>query len=764
MDAPGQVITAPSAQHKSRFRNFQNQTLWNRTVGQFADGQSPSSRSATMRLFLVSCATLFLEIMLIRWISTEIRIFAYFQNLALIACFLGFGLGCYWSDRAKSFLLSFLAIIGIIVLANLPVPGWSGFLEAVSNRLALSSDAAIWGYPGAYLHVQAWTLTILSVLVVAAFLMLLVAAMIPLGQWVGLYLDDAENVVGAYSVNLLGSIIGVWLMVVLAFNWLPPVYWFGAAGSLLLLCRWPSWKSVAICVAIMAGGLLGLSHLGIIKSFRWNLDKLPMGETRIFWSPYQKLQVSALGDNEYVVHVNNTGYMTVYNLSPDFLQRHPTLAAAYRQSSYDTPFAFVEGRHEVLVVGAGAGNDVAAALRNGAEHVDAVEIDPLILSMGEEINPAHPYSSPHVTKIVNDARNFMRTAQRKYDVIIFGLLDSHTQFSDFSNMRVDNYVYTEESFRQAKRLLKPTGVLILKFEVRYPWEWMGQRFYAMLNHLFGRPPVTFFAPTVGNMTSATVFLESQDPNLWTRAQTVGMESQRKPGFPLQVMGAPAPTTDDWPYVYHRAHRVPRTYLTVSVILLLLSLLLVRRPFRPRQSYTWQFFFLGAGFLLLETQLVSRLALYFGTTWMVNSVAITAILIVLVLANGYVARFRPQRLRLYYVPLLTTLLANYIFPWERLTFAATTVGILLSAAYAVPVFFAGVLFTESFRRTSQKANAFGANIVGAVAGGLAQNLSFILGMKALLLLAAGFYVAAAMFKTTARPLLMEADTLSNAAHA
>jgi SAM-dependent methyltransferase len=436
--------------------------------------------------------------------------------------------------------------------------------------------------------------------------------------------------------------------------------------------------------------------------------------------------------------------MTVYNVSPGFLERHPATAAGYRQSSYDAPFRFVGRRDNVLVVGAGAGNDVAAALRNGAGHVDAVEIDPLILYLGERVNPAQPYSSPEVRKVVNDARNFMRTTEQKYDVIVFGLLDSHTQFSDFSNMRVDNYVYTEESFRQARRLLKPGGVLILKFEVRDPWLWMGQRFFTMLDGIFDRPPITFYAPRIGNMLQATVFLESDDPEFWTRARTVDVSQLQEAKFPLDTAGAPSPATDDWPYVYHRAHSIPRTYLTVSVILLLLTLILVRGSFRPRRSYTWAFFFLGGGFLLLETQMVSRLALYFGTTWVVNAVALTAILVVLVLSNGYVARFRPQRLGLYYVPLVLCLAANYLFPWERLPYGATTIGILLSAAYAAPVFFAGIIFTENFRRTAEKANAFGANIVGAVAGGLAQNVSFIVGMKALLVIAALFYVAAAAF--------------------
>ena len=714
-----------------------------------------------LRLFLVSCATLFIEILLIRWISTEVRIFAYFQNLALVACFLGFGLGCYWADRHKSLFLSLRAMIVVAILVNLPFAGWGRFLEAVSNRLALSPDAAIWGFPDPYMHATVWLLTIASILVVAGFLMLLVTAMIPLGQWVGFYLAHADNVVRAYSINLVGSIIGLWIMSLLALGWLPPLYWFGLAALLLVIARRPSVKSVAGVATVMAGLLL-VYHM-LAPTNPQSGPKLEPGKRQVFWSPYQKLQVTAVLDDEYGIQVNNTGYMTVYNVSPGFLERHPAIAASYQQSSYDAPFRLVDSRDDVLVVGAGAGNDVAAALRNGAKHVDAVEIDPLILSIGERINPAQPYSSPRVRTIVNDARNFMRTTRQKYDVIAFGLLDSHTQFSDFSNMRVDNYVYTQESFRQARRLLKPNGVLMLKFEVRDPWLWMGQRFYAMLDGIFGRPPVTFYAPRVGNMLSATVFLESDDPNLWARALKAEPGSLQKPAFPLETAGAPPPSSDDWPYVYHRARSIPRTYLTVSAILLCLTLLLVRPSFQLRRSYTWQFFFLGGGFLLLETQLVSRLALYFGTTWVVNSVAITAILVVLVLANGYVARCHPQRLGLYYVPLVLCLLANYAFPWERLPFGATTIGILLSAAYAVPVFFAGIIFTENFRRTAEKANAFGANIVGAVAGGLAQNLSFIVGMKALLLLAGFFYLAAAAFESVAgRSEVAEAAAPSRAA--
>lgn len=699
-----------------------------------------SSETPLVRLFLFSVTTLFVEILLIRWIGTEIRIFAYFQNLALIACFLGFGLGCYWSERRKPVLVSAGAMIVIAGIVVLPDERWRRFLEAVSSRLALSSDASIWGSGPAAAPATAWLLTVASIAVVAGLLLLLVTAMVPLGQWVGHELDHAEDAVRAYTVNLLGSVIGLWLMALLAFHWLPPAAWLALALLLLLVSRRTSWPTAALAIALMTGLLVLLRLSGTGPE---SLVKRPLEgeEKRAFWSPYQKLEVSALGPSEYLVDVNNVGYMTIARVPVPGDSGLPGPLADAGDDSYSAPFRFVDAREDVLVVGAGAGNDVAAALAYGAERVDAVEIDPLILEIGKLLNPGRPYQSARVRTIVNDARNFMSTTDRRYDVIVFGLLDSHTQFSDFSNMRVDNYVYTEESFRQARRLLKPEGVLVVKFEVRAPWLWMGQRFASMLTGIFGRPPIAFYAPPAGKLLPATVFLASDGTSLYARSRTASTGALRPPSFPPASGAGPIPATDDWPYVYNRDRTVPPTYRTVSVILLAITLLLVRGSFQPRKAETWPFFFLGAGFMLLETQLVSRLALYFGTTWVVNSVAITVLLVVLVLANAFVRRFRPGRLARYAVPLLLSLLANFFVPWEAIPLPVTTVGIFLSAAYAVPVFFAGILFTEMFRRAERKANAFGANIVGAVLGGLVQNVSFIFGMRALVLVCTLFYLAA-----------------------
>ncbi|MGD0731091.1 MAG: hypothetical protein ABR956_07490 [Terracidiphilus sp.] len=685
------------------------------------------------RLLLISSAALYLEIVLIRWLGTEVKIFAFFQNLSLIVCFLGFGVGCFTASKRGSLLPSLGAAATLVVAVSLPFQAWHKLLQMMSSILSSTPDAALWGNALKLSAAEYYQFFALSLAVVFGFLMLIAMAMIPLGRWVGYYLETSRNTVTAYSVNLLGSLVGIWLLAILAFFWLSPSYWFVVAFALIVFAQPLSWRS-----GLVACGLLAITLLALKSA----------SSDSVYWSPYQKLSVMSVGNQQYNILVNNEGYMSIANVTPAYMAQNPQLASAYKNSSYDSPFQFADSVSRVLVVGSGAGNDVAAALRHGASHVDAVEIDPLISTLGKRLHPEQPYASPKAHLINNDARNFMRQCHDKYDVIIFGLLDSHTEFSGYSNMRVDNYVYTEESFRDARGLLNPNGILILKFEVRKPWTWIGQRFYAMLSNIFPHPPVTYYSDPVGGLLSATVFIESDSSSLQAKsltAQGAAFLSSRPPEFPLTVDNAPSPTTDDWPYVYHFGHSIPRAYYAVSAVILIMALYMVGPFFTPKDGGAWQFFLLGAGFLLMETQLVSRLGLYFGTTWLVNCVALTGILTVLLLSNLYVERRRPGKLGVYYAFLCVALIANYAIPWTSVPGSGTQVGILICFAYCVPFFFAGVIFTESFRRFGGRSSAFGANMLGAVAGGLAQNLSFIVGMKALLPIAVVFYGCAALLQ-------------------
>ena len=72
------------------------------------------------KLVLVSVLTLFLELLMIRWVSSEVRIFAYFKNFVLVACFLGFGVGCYLSRRNANLLALVTPLVTVAALIKWP--------------------------------------------------------------------------------------------------------------------------------------------------------------------------------------------------------------------------------------------------------------------------------------------------------------------------------------------------------------------------------------------------------------------------------------------------------------------------------------------------------------------------------------------------------------------------------------------------------------------------------------------------------------------
>src|SRR5438552_4200493 len=270
------------------YRNWAQLEVWGERLDSFFALKEMSSRNVAWSLFAVSFATLYIEIMLIRWIGTEVRIFAFFQNLALIACFLGFGLGCYWSGRRKSVTMTLAAMAALILLVQAPIGAWKKFLTAFSELLSLSPDAALWGGGPLVQNLKPEAIVMLVLVAsvaVALFLLLLVAVMIPLGQWVGFYLDSARDSVAAYSINLLGSVAGIWVFAGMAFLWLPPEYWFGLAFLLLLVIRPPSLRFGVAALAVLA--------LSVV------LLRLPRSsKLETHWSPYQKLEAADLGERQ----------------------------------------------------------------------------------------------------------------------------------------------------------------------------------------------------------------------------------------------------------------------------------------------------------------------------------------------------------------------------------------------------------------------------------------------------------------------------------
>jgi hypothetical protein len=218
-------------------------------------------------------------------------------------------------------------------------------------------------------------------------------------------------------------------------------------------------------------------------------------------------------------------------------------------------------------------------------------------------------------------------------------------------------------------------------------------------------------------------------------------------FPIELAGTTLIATDDWPYIYLEGRHVPLLYYLLAVMLGLLFLRGVRRlQLRDLTDILsrsqWHFFFLGAAFLLLEVQNISKASVVLGNTWQVNAVIISAILILILLANWIVYLAPQLPLLPVYALLCLTCVALYfvdIAHFGFLPFAtkATLVGGLIS----LPMLFSGIIFMRSFAAVARKDLALGANLFGALIGGVLQSITFVIGIKALLLIVAALYLGA-----------------------
>ena len=357
-----------------------------------------------------------------------------------------------------------------------------------------------------------------------------------------------------------------------------------------------------------------------------------------------------------------------------------------------------------------------------------MEIDPLILQLGRKLHFEQPYSSPRVHVILNDARSYVQNTDQRFDLIIFSFLDSHTTSSYYSTIRIDNYVYTLEAIRQTKALLKPGGLMIIKFAVLTPW--IGGRLRELGQAAFGVPPLQTQGGRFLILGSQERIAQAlKDPEL---AAYVAANSDAH-------LQAAALTTDDWPYFYQHEPGIPASVIIILSVLIVVCCVFLRETGTPIGSLQWHFFFLGAAFMLLEANIISRMALLFGTTWVVNSIVISGLMLLIVAAN-LIVHWRPGiAVTFAYIGIFLSILVAYVIPPEAFFLGSFWAKMLGSTTIlCLPVFFAGIVFIVSFAREGFRSDALGSNLLGALLGGMLESISMWTGMKSILILVAFFY--------------------------
>lgn len=690
-----------------------------------------SAPGVALKLLAASFLSLFVELLLIRWIPSTVHVVGFFNNLVLIGCFLGLGMGMaaaiderLAARRALLRLTFAVVLLGVMNFFNPTIdrPNWSDY---GLNEIPVNQEVR---------------LPITPVLI--GVFGLVVFTSIPFGQLVAAYFDRLPRI-RAYTVNVAGSLLGVLAFTGIAWLSLPPIVWFGAAvATVYFLSR--EVRDLVPTVAIFAV----LAAIYVFDS---------AGERRIVrWSPYYKLMATPIARDDagqpgknlsggFTVEISNQFLLSGFDLRPE--SKIPESVASELQQGIELsksyyPFPFlIHPPRRVLVLGAGAGNDVATALRHGAEHVTAVEIDRLVVDIGRKHHPEQPYASPKVRVVCNDARAFLNHTDEKFDLILFATLDAHGLLSSVGNVRLDSFIYTEESIAAARRRLADDGLLVLAFG---PFREDTQlRQYSTVRRVFSQDPL-YFGHKNGHRAIvagaiAQVKTDKLPPN-WRR-----FSQQRIDETLAKHPYAATPATDNWPHLYIRQPRVPREYLGVLAGILVLSGVLVAVRFRSGFAVDGHFFSLGAGFLLLETKSITEFALLIGSTWLTNSIVFVAILVMILLANLVALRGAGRLpLPLIYGLLAVLLVAGYAFPISQWAVRAGTPGILLAGVFlGSPMFLAGLVFATTFANARSGSAALASNLLGAVVGGTAEYLSLAYGIRFLNLLALAFYVGSAV---------------------
>lgn len=639
------------------------------------------------RLVALSFLMLFAQLALIRWLGASVFYLSFFSNFVLLGSFLGFGLGFLWSGRSPRALYPAApvllgALVAYVYVFDVP-------LDVTTTSLIFFETVE----PVSPL--PAW-------LVLAILFVAVAAVMATVGNGVAHAFGDFSPL-DAYKWDLIGSVLGIATFTLLSFLGARPLVW-GVVIALVFvgttrLGSWVRWGATVVGIVLL------------LAPFVAELD-----DPGVTWSPYYK--ITARENTE-------GGIGTFVNQSPHW-EQIPVGDEGLYPLIYDRMAEPTGG--DVLIIGAGSGNDVSAAIQRDADRIDAVEIDGRLMDIARAHHPDEPYADPRVHVHIDDGRAFLERTDRKWDKILFALPDSLTLVPGQSSVRLESYLFTQEAVQAAREHLKPGGVFAMYNYFREPW--LVDRYANTIGSVFPEAPCV----TEVGWWHLSVLQASDDP---------GAIDCIEPGETWTEVPGIDPVTDDrpFPYVRNRALGNLKLYVFSGAAMLAFSLVMVRLVGgRLRRVVRYSdLLFMGVAFMLLETKSVVQFALLFGTTWLVNALVFLGVLTSVLIAVAVSRRVtfkHPARL---YVVLLAALALSYLIPPSALLDLPVVPRFVAAVLLAFfPIFTANLVFTQRFKDTAQSTVAFGANLLGAMVGGLLEYGALVAGYRNLVLVVAVVY--------------------------
>lgn len=653
------------------------------------------------QIFLISFLILFLELSLIRWLGSEIISLSFFSNTILMASFFGIGVGCVFCQKKNIFgFFPFLLLLScLLIFLNL-------YIKLNDNDIVFFQGSS------------SKSIIINHEYIIAFIFIYVVLFFAILGQRLGCEFIKCKKSIDAYIFDLLGSISGVVLFALLSHLEIGVNVWISIVAVLWLI------------IALINTDIKlkfdknGNSKIFIIILAFFLINTEPYINKNMFWSKYYKIIIEEYY-NGFFLYVNKTG--------------HQILEKETRPESkemYDIPYQLFDNPQyeNVLIIGAGMGNDVMFALKNGVKNIDAVEIDQKIIELGKKYNNHRTYFDSRVNVVINDGRNFIEQTSKKYDLIIFALTDSLTLSSNVANTRLESYLFTQDSLQKVKNLLNENGLVILyNF---YRKDWIVEKIAGMLENAFDKESIILKKSHYNAILNGNKIKDfNPKQNYGYRNEFTSIKNSENNLFP----------TDDWPFLYLIKPMIPVSYQKIiffQIAVVALFLLFLFKETKKTNNIPFDMMFLGIGFMLLETKNIVNFQLLFGSTWGVNLLVFLAILISALIAALIIKNNIKIKIQYLYFLMLFTLVISLLVPLKSfIEFPSILKYILASIVSFSPILVANLIFSQTFSGEKKSALCFGLNMVGAMIGGMLESSAMLIGYHNILYIVSVCYLLA-----------------------
>jgi spermidine synthase len=430
-----------------------------------------------LALAVISAAVLAYEVLLVRLFA--IVQWHHFTFMAISIALLGFGISgtllAIWQEWARSRFRTIFTASAILFGVSAPI----SFL--VAQALPFNALAVVWE-PDQLLY-----LPIMYLLLVVPFFFgatCIGISFVCLG-------DEAGRV---YAYNLIGSAVGALGIIAVLFVMTPQ-----DALKLVAILSLSSAAVISLQERLVLRSALVTSY-GVLALVIW--AALPDAWFALRISEYKELaSVLKITGSEVlsersgplglltVVENSNVPFRYVPGLSLNAEALPPDQLGVFTDGGSMTAVTRFDGQREqlvyldyttdalayqftarpsVLVLGAGGGRNVLQAIYHQAEHIDAVELDTNMVRVVQQDyaqEAGNIYRRPDVHVHVAEARGFIASSQRQWDLIQIPLLDAS---GGGIHGLSETYIYTAEAFSEYIERIRPGGWLSITRWLKLP--------------------------------------------------------------------------------------------------------------------------------------------------------------------------------------------------------------------------------------------------------------------------------------------------------